>query len=582
MKTSPLVRLFVARFFENDFTGGGGDLRSSFFWLLAFLAPIGLLMPWTRSFQHTCYFLVGGPELFRFLAIEDKAFYLGLGMVATGAIGVVTWPSFLPDRREVLVLGALPVSGQAIVRAKLVAVLGYAAMLAAGMHALSSVSFGLLLTNGQSFGFVLRSIGVHFVVACLASVFPLLVILGCQALLAAISTPPVFRRLSPLLQIATASTVLGILITLPAVASALVYADARWNLAETRRVVRACAPGLRAQLGADWHSVQAWADLTPVPWFAGLYEQFLGGATPRMHALASTASVAGLLVIAVIAVAYPIAARRMMRAEVEGTASGARSRLGRSLLASGLRLLARRPAHLAAMQFFSATLFRVSSHRFVVAIGVGMTLAMIVPAGIEGLRALQAATSAPSIALLSLPPTIMLGAIATMSVVASLPSDLNAAWIFRLVSVGAGQARSALRRAMVAGGVVAPVILLTPVYWAYWGQRLALVHGAVCLMLGLLLVELALRGFRAVPCSVPWSPNHPNLRTWWPAYIAAFFLITQGPPRVSVLVQQSPLGLALVLSGLLVVQLWVRWASGRRVVPIDQDDLLAPDVLHLQ
>jgi hypothetical protein len=48
-----LIRLFVARFFENDFTGGGGDLRSSFFWLIAFLAPIGLLLPWTRSFQHT-------------------------------------------------------------------------------------------------------------------------------------------------------------------------------------------------------------------------------------------------------------------------------------------------------------------------------------------------------------------------------------------------------------------------------------------------------------------------------------------------------------------------------------------------
>ena len=35
----------LARFFDNEITAGSGDLRSSFFWLMAFLAPIGILIP---------------------------------------------------------------------------------------------------------------------------------------------------------------------------------------------------------------------------------------------------------------------------------------------------------------------------------------------------------------------------------------------------------------------------------------------------------------------------------------------------------------------------------------------------------
>jgi hypothetical protein len=176
----------------------------------------------------------------------------------------------------------------------------------------------------------------------------------------------------------------------------------------------------------------------------------------------------------------------------------------------------------------------------------------------------------------------MLGAIVTLRVVASLPSDLNPSWLFRLMAIKPGQAQSALRRVMVAVAVAAPVAAFTPLYWTYWGQRLALVQAAVCVLVGLLLVEVALGGFRAVPCSVPWKPNQLNLRTWWPVYIAAFLLITQAPPRVSLAAQHSVAGFSAVAISLLVAQFWVRWVGGRRVVPIDQDDLLAPDVLHLQ
>ena len=49
----PLVRLFVARFFENDLTASANDLRRSFFGLLAILGVPGAVTPFLMSFTWT-------------------------------------------------------------------------------------------------------------------------------------------------------------------------------------------------------------------------------------------------------------------------------------------------------------------------------------------------------------------------------------------------------------------------------------------------------------------------------------------------------------------------------------------------
>ena len=136
---SALTRAFVARFFDNDFTRGAGDLRSSFFWLIAFLAPIGVFMPWMMAFQYQMWAFRGGTELLRHLAMADKVLYVGLGMAASAAIGVITWSALLIDRRDALVLGVMPVRGGTIVGAKLAALAIYLGIVAVGMHAAASV-----------------------------------------------------------------------------------------------------------------------------------------------------------------------------------------------------------------------------------------------------------------------------------------------------------------------------------------------------------------------------------------------------------------------------------------------------------
>jgi hypothetical protein len=91
---------------------------------------------------------------------------------------------------------------------------------------------------------------------------------------------------------------------------------------------------------------------------------------PSQHSLATSAILASVLVMFAVLVAYPIAARRVMRAEVEGAGGYGRPGVWRGAMATSVRALARAPATLAAIQFLSATAFRVSSHRFIVAIGI--------------------------------------------------------------------------------------------------------------------------------------------------------------------------------------------------------------------
>jgi len=122
-QTRALTRAFLARFFENEITSGTDDLKTSFFWLLSFLAVPGLFMPMTMAFTWQLVAMMKGPEVLRVLTRGDKAFYLGFVMIATASITAIAWNSLLADRRDGLVLGVLPVRPLVIVAMLLAAVM---------------------------------------------------------------------------------------------------------------------------------------------------------------------------------------------------------------------------------------------------------------------------------------------------------------------------------------------------------------------------------------------------------------------------------------------------------------------------
>ncbi len=139
-----LTGAFLRRFFDNEITGGTQDLQASFFWLIGFLAAPLALMPVTRMEAYRRIVLRQGPDALRLLSRPDKMLTILLGMTAAAAIAAVVWNSLMLDRRDGLILGALPVRGRVIVLSKLAALAAYVFGVAAAMHLLSSLIFGLL------------------------------------------------------------------------------------------------------------------------------------------------------------------------------------------------------------------------------------------------------------------------------------------------------------------------------------------------------------------------------------------------------------------------------------------------------
>src|SRR5688572_27793030 len=120
-----LTGAFFARFFESEITTGFDDLKSPFFWLLAALAIPGMFIPWIMAFDWHLIAMMKGPLALREASQAEKTFYLGFAMIASGLLTTIVWSTLLPDRRDTLILGSLPVGSSTIVAAKLAALTGY-------------------------------------------------------------------------------------------------------------------------------------------------------------------------------------------------------------------------------------------------------------------------------------------------------------------------------------------------------------------------------------------------------------------------------------------------------------------------
>jgi putative ABC transport system permease protein len=517
MQVPPLVRVFFARFFENEIAGGTGDVRATFFWLLSFLAAPGFLLPiliafgwaggsapaawatpenwgWSMVARHQ------GLEALRALSLTDKTLYLGFVMTATGGLAALVWTSLLPDRRDALVLGALPVRPATVVLARLAALTSYVAIVAVGMNLLASLSFGVLLAAGNTFEFAMSGIAAHFIASVGASLFVCAAIVAIQGLVLVVGGPRVFARVSPMLQTILVGLVAVGVMSLPLVSGAA--GDA----------VR----------GAP--VAQLWALWTPALWFLGLYEWVLGTDSPTLIGLARVAIASLGTAVALAAAIYPFAYWRLMAAGVE---RGEYSRP--SGLAAVIRLLAavtsRDAAVRALAEFFLTTIVRVDRHRFVMAASLGMAVAWTATGG----AALSTGPpSLPRVDLLSLPFAAVVFVLAGIRITAAMPSTLPPAWVFEHAAPTAQQSRVALERTMALVVALPTALASAALVGWWWGGAAAIVHTAMVLAVSDVVIQTLVWRCATVPCTQPWDSGQLELRKWWPAYVAGFAVLTSG------------------------------------------------------
>ena len=129
--------------------------------------------------------------------MAEKAFYLGVSMVTAGGLTAIAWTSLLPDRRDTLILGAMPVRPSLVVMAKLVALGAYIGLIAIGTHLAGTLFWASLLANNAPFGFLLRSFPAHFIASAALTATTALSIAAAQGLALAVLGPACFNAPRP-------------------------------------------------------------------------------------------------------------------------------------------------------------------------------------------------------------------------------------------------------------------------------------------------------------------------------------------------------------------------------------------------
>ena len=471
-----LTAAFFTRFFESETTVERTDATRSFFWLLALLAAPGFLLTTYRQFlwERLVRREEGLDALVRTVR-ADTSEYLALTFVAVAIVAAARWQSLIIDRRDALVLGALPARSRVFVIAKLAALAGYTCLLAAGMHIGTAVVYGFSLGGFQRPSNVLGYLAALAIAGGGLTVFVMTAIAAVQSAALAIVGPRGFARASVTMQMALVASVLVVFVLSPGRSA-----------------------GAFSTFDADGIAGPAWVFWLPPLWFLGIFETLAGSASRELQGLASTGWLALAVALGLILAASPIAGARTLRATF-GVAAAPQWFLGRWITDRFARTLARQPAARGAIAFALATMARVSGPRLILALLCAAGLTSLVPVLATTLEVHPAATTA----VLAFPFVMQFFALLGLRLAIRTPVELPGRWLFDQTDVSPLAGRRAAWRMLFAGGVVAPMLVTAALWLWLWDPVVAIARLASALAGGWLALEVLLWGYVGVPCSRP-------------------------------------------------------------------------------
>ena len=541
-----LARTFLARFFDNDLTGGSTDLRHSFLWLLGAMALPGMWLPHVLMGRWARIAMFRGPEALQVESAPEKVVILGVSMVMVAGLTAIVWHSLLIDRRDVIVIGSFPVRHRTVLGGKLGALIGFFAIITVAMDTLASFFFGMYMGmhGGPLAG--LWQMVAHFVASAAAGLFMYLAVISAQGLLLGVAGPRQFARLAPVLQLVLIAAALLLVALLPLTATA------------------ASGPiyGLpaREMPGVLW---------MPPVWFLGLYESILGTANPVLHQLAGRALLALCAVAALTALSYPLAYRRVVHAALVGAAVTARRGPVRRLVGAAPALMARQHIVQAGLQFVFSTIGRTTLHRLVIAIALGTGTAFVVPVVSVNLGTTSAV---PTPGLLSVSTLLIFFLLVSLRVAVALPAELAGAWLFETTGDEMSRwFRVAVRRFFWVAGVLPPVLVSAAAFWVSWNWSMAWRHALLSSAVGGLLVELLVAGMKGVPCGCAYAPGGARLKSRWPWYLLLIVTLNIYLPQAEARLMRVDHGVPIMAGVLVIVAIAVRlWADRRQRLGVDR------------
>ncbi len=349
-----------------------------------------------------------------------------------------------------------------------------------GLPALSLTPVKIPASGG--FGGWLRLFATYWVTMIAAGAFIYCSVLGLQGLTAELLPRQWFLRVSSFLQMVVFCVLVSVYFLQPAIVGP--------NLFD----VQSTGP-------PEW---------SPSYWFLGLFQQLNG--SPALASYAARAWAGLAIALGTTASAYALCYFRSLRKIVEepDILPGWHRELRLPKFGSAFET--------AVVQFSIRTLLRSRQHRVILAfylgIGFGATVFLLKSPVAREISSSPVTDSWHQVTVPMLAASIILTSfwIVGMRAVFSLPLDLSANWIFRLLPLQAGSiCVTAMRRSLWALALVPALGISSLVFLILWPWQPAIEHLVLLASLGLAITELCLQGKQKIPFTCSWLPGKSNI-----------------------------------------------------------------------
>jgi len=544
-----LWRVFVEQFAANESATSDLQTRRAIIGVITFLIVPGLFLMMKTLPEYEILLMVAKarnmPQLIEIRLAQLAVLFVSYSMSTTGLLTVFIWDALVFDKRDAMVLGPLPLRGSTIVSAKLAALATFLVGAALAVNITSGVPFGFV-TGGPA-GHILRHLAGHLSGTIGGAVF-------------VFSTLVIVRGLLVLLVSAHAAATVGSFLQFLFLSGVLCFM---------------MVPTAIGQV------------IPPISWFSALFELIRGSRQDAIEPLADRALlVLPLSVAGAIAVTFAGYWRQMRVALAPSARVAANARARRRIAA--LLTGRDRVAH-ATSDFVLTTLARSPVQQAPIAIAASLGVAIV---------SVALATRDGGFAELRVPRTvvlwipIVLGYWVIVGLRASfvLPTELKAAWAFRVhsrlpsVSYWAG-----VRAAMVAFAIGPALFVNALIVLPLLGWRVAAIHALVVAVAITITAQFASLLVDGIPFTRAYPPGHARLKTRWHLYLLGMWAIAYVPVRLELRVLNDAWEIGMLLAeGLAVIvmlEIAARRRAGRWTLPpepeLDDSDPEALTFLNL-
>jgi hypothetical protein len=491
MRRRLLVRHFLNQFVEND-VAPDVDRHQ----ILAVAAAALITIPlFATIFMSVKYLMqpLQSPGWTEVTTFGDQMIFCAASLLVSAAIATLEWDALALSPRDSVILGVLPLPHEEIVRAKVLALVTFAAAFVISLNALPTLLHPpLTVANFQGNPLLLLPlILAHAISTSMAGAFGFACVVGLRELLFLCLGERAFSHIAGTIRSGLLFSFLVFLVLAPIRLSG--RASTTWmfesgdvpvllqplswfaatHAAIAGRVLETLpTPDLPPRLSADETRLRA------------QYRRNL----PRLTALA----LRGLAVLAaVLTISIAVYLRNARRFHMLPEGHAANTVAGLSRVSDGVAsMLTKRPATRAGFLFLFRTVPGNPSHRVYVTAFMATGLALLITMAPAALFAGQSTVTIRMSELVA--QTLMLTAtVAGFRAAVRTSADTRGAWVFGVAeTAGNGEFRKGVRLGVITA-VVATVLSLFPLYAAAWGVSLAAAHAINGVALGWLLVEVA-------------------------------------------------------------------------------------------